>query len=188
MKQEAASFASECIWHLRHQGLGVRAQLATEHDDNITLRFTDRLAQKFEFVSLHSHLARGQSVVGCTGQREHGGVFRPRPHVNKLRRLLAQANWHAVNQNQFCTTIAYCLTNLFGSQRLKFFRLAANQKNSLRMTNVVMSCQGPAKILEEGLKTEGIGHRVVFRFNHFVRELSQTIERFVSQPGTTDYG
>src|SRR5258708_25401989 len=154
MKQEAASFARECIWHLRHHGLGVRAQLPTEHDDNITLSFADRLAHRCEFTRLHSHLARGQSVVGCAGQREHGGVFRPRPHVNKLRRLLAQANWHAVNQNQFRTTIAYCLTNLFGSQRLKLFRLAANQKNSLRIANVLMSCQRSAKILEDWLKTE----------------------------------
>ena len=47
------------------------------------------------------------------------------------------------------------------------------------MTDVLMSRQRPAQIVEERFETEGVGNRVVFSFNDLSRELAESIERFI---------
>src|SRR4029077_8002747 len=47
-----------------------------------------------------------------------------------------------------------------------------------------MRGEWPTKILEERFDAEGVGHSIVFCLYHFAGELSQTIKRFVRQPGT----
>ena len=107
--------------------------------------------------------------------------------MNKLRSLFAQADRRAVNQNESCAAVAYGLSNLFGCQRLKFFRLAANQDDCFGMSDIVMRRERSAQIVEERLDAERVGNRVVFRFDDLGRKLSQTIKRLVCKASTADY-
>ncbi len=87
--------------------------------------------------------------MGAVSKRQHGGVFRSRSNVYELRRLFAQTNRPRIDENEFRAAIANRLANLLAGQRLQLFRFAANQDDSLRVTNVVMCCQGAAKVFEK---------------------------------------
>ena len=149
MQQQAAALTREDVGKLSQDGLRFTAQLSCEHYDDISLRFANGSTDRVEFGDFNSHLPRSQFVVGAINQRQHGGVFRSRSNVNELCCLLAQTNRPRVDENEFRAAVAHRLANLLAGQRLQLFRLAANQDDRLRVTNVLMRCQRGAKILEE---------------------------------------
>ena len=99
MKQNSPALAGKQIRKLRHDSLRRSAQLSAEHYDQVALGFVNRLTQSCDLVSINAQLPRGQLIIIGFNQREDGRVFASRFDMQELRRLFAQTNRHAVDDD-----------------------------------------------------------------------------------------
>jgi hypothetical protein len=94
--------------------------------DDIALGLCDCLARSIDLSTSTPILRVASSTSAAFRQGQHRGIFGSRSDVNELRRLLAETDAHAIDENELCAAVADCLTNLFAAERLQLFRLAAN--------------------------------------------------------------
>src|SRR2546423_3566360 len=99
VEQQATAFGCEQMRHLSDDGLRSGAEFAAKHDDDVALNFIYRFSCCLNFGNVNTHLACGQRCVINICESEDGRVFGSRPNMNELRRMLAQAYAHAVDEN-----------------------------------------------------------------------------------------